>query len=102
MSPKRVSTDCLSFEVYLCIQIKKTNFNKRKRHWDYIFGNLDIAAVQDCTKFPSLITNVILQLGRCIINGVCYQRYEKRLEKQKDRPIVNICAVEKALKRNYH
>jgi len=29
---------------------------------------------QDCTKFPSLITNVLLQLARDITNGVCYQR----------------------------
>ena len=35
-------------------------------------------AVQDCTKFPNLITNVHLQLVRDIINSVCYQRYEKR------------------------
>ena len=30
-----------------------------------------------------LITNVLLQLVRDIINGVCYQRYEKRLEQLK-------------------
>ena len=33
-------------------------------------------AVQDCTKFPSLIANVLLQLVRHIINEVCYQRHE--------------------------
>ena len=34
-------------------------------------------------KFPSVITNILLQLVRDIINGVCYQLYEKRLEQQK-------------------
>jgi len=38
------------------------------------------SAVQDCTKFPSLIATVLLQLVRDISNGVCYQRYEKHLE----------------------
>jgi len=28
----------------------------------YFCGILDPAAVQDCTKYPSLITNVMLQL----------------------------------------
>jgi len=28
------------------------------------------------------MTNVLLQLVRDIINGVCYQRYEKRLVQQ--------------------
>jgi len=27
------------------------------------------------------------------MNGVCYQRYEKRLEQQKGCPKVNICAA---------
>jgi len=31
---------------------------------------------------------------RDIINGVCYQRYEKRLEQQKGRPNVNACPTE--------
>ena len=30
-------------------------------------------------KFPTLKTNVLLQLVANIINAVCYQRYEKRL-----------------------
>jgi len=60
----------------------------------YFCGNLDTAAVQDCTKFPSLITNEILQLVRDIINRVRYQCYEKRLEQQKGRPKVNVCAAE--------
>jgi len=34
---------------------------------------------------------------RDIINGVCYQRYEKRLEKQKGRPDVNVCDAEEDL-----
>jgi len=37
------------------------------------------------------MTNALLQLVRDIINGVCYQRYEKRLEKRKGRLNVNIC-----------
>jgi len=44
------------------------------------------AAVQDCTKFRILITNVLLQLARDVINGSCYQRYEKRLEQLKGCP----------------
>jgi len=56
----------------------------RRRHWGYIVcGILDPAAVQECTKFPSLITNVLLQLVRDTINVVCHQRYEKRLEHKK-------------------
>jgi len=34
---------------------------------------------------------------RNIINGVCYQRYEKHLEQQKGRPKVNFCAAEESL-----
>jgi len=34
---------------------------------------------------------------RDIKNGVCYQRYEKRLEKQKGLPNVNVCTAEKKL-----
>jgi len=46
-------------------------------------GILDSTAVQDCTKFPSLITNVLLQLVRDIINGEFYQRYENVLSNKK-------------------
>ena len=54
---------------------------------DYNFcGVLGPAAAQECTNFPSLVTNVPLQLLRDIINGVCYQHCEKRLEQQKGRP----------------
>ena len=68
------------------------------KHWDYIFcGILDPTALQDCTKFPSVITNVLLQLVRDVINGVCYQRYEKRHEQQKSRPDVNVRAAEENL-----
>jgi len=42
----------------------------------YFCGILDPAAVQDRTKFPTLLTNVFLQSVRDIINGACYQRYE--------------------------
>jgi len=34
---------------------------------------------------------------RHVINGVCYQRYEKRLEQQKCRPDVNVRAAEENL-----
>jgi len=34
-------------------------------------GILDPATVQDRTKFPSLITNLLLQLVRDIFIGVC-------------------------------
>jgi len=61
----------------------------------YSYGILYPAAVQDCTKFPSLITNVLQSVGD-IINGECYQRYEKRLEQQKRRPNVNVCAAKES------
>ena len=63
----------------------------------YFCGVLDSTAIEDCTKFPSLIKNVLLQLVRDIINGVCYQRYEKRLEQPKGRPNVNVCVAEENL-----
>jgi len=44
---------------------------------------LDHATVQDCTKLPSLMTNVLPKLVRDINNGVCHQRYDKRLVHQK-------------------
>jgi len=45
----RVRTDCLNFNVSLCIQILKNSIRGR-RYWDYIFcGILDPAAVQDIT-----------------------------------------------------
>jgi len=72
----RVRIECLNFDVSLCIQIKKQISIRGRRHWDYnVCGILDPAAVHDCTKFPSLIINVLLQLVRDIINGVSYQRY---------------------------
>jgi len=40
----------------------------------YFCGILGPAAVQDCTEFPRLMTNALLQLVRDIINGVCYQQ----------------------------
>jgi len=77
----RVRTDCLNFDVFLRIQIKKQISIRGRRNWGYIpCGILDPAAVHDCTKFPSLLANVLLQLVEDIISGVCYQRYEKRLE----------------------
>ena len=57
----RVRTDCLNFDVSQCIQIKK-KFNQRKEALGiYFCGILDPAAVQDCTKHPSLIRNALLQ-----------------------------------------
>jgi len=57
----------------------------RKKALGLYFGGIsDPAAVQDCTKCPSLLTNV--QLVGDIINGSCYQRYEKRLEQLKGCP----------------
>ena len=80
----RVRKDCLNFDVSLCKEIKKQISVRGRRHWEYTFcGILDLVAIQDCTKFPSIITNVLLQLVKDIINGVCYQLYEKRLEQQK-------------------
>jgi len=32
-----------------------------------------------------------------VINRVCYQRYEKRLEKQQGRPNVKVCVAEENL-----
>jgi len=64
----------------------------------YFCGVLDLTAAQDCTKFPSLITNVLLQLVRDIINGDCYQRYEQ----QKGRPDVNICTAEENLEEEHN
>ena len=82
----------------LRIQIKKQFSIRSRSHWDYIFcGIFDPTAVLDCTKFFSLITNVLLQLVRDIINGVCYQRYQKYLEQQKGRANVNVCAAEENL-----
>jgi len=79
----RVRTDCLNFDVSLCIQLKN-KFQLEEEGMRNIFcGILDPVTVQDCTKFPSVITNVLLQLLRDIINGVFYQRYEKGLEQQK-------------------
>jgi len=37
---------------------------------------------------------VLLQLVRDITNGVCHQRYEKRLEQKKGHPDVDVCAAE--------
>jgi len=56
-------------------------------------------------KIFSLITNVLLQLVRDVINGVCCQRYEKRLEQQKGRKVVQMLTIalqKKIWKRNYN
>jgi len=90
-----VRTGCLNFGVSLCMQIKKEALGL------YFCGILDPAAVQDWTKFPGLITNVLLQLVRYIINGICYQRYEKHLEQQKGRQMLMFSLQKKIGKRNY-
>ena len=59
-------------------------------------------SVQDCTKFASLITNVLLQLVKDFINGVCYWRCEKHLEQQKRSSRCLMFALQKKIwKRNY-
>ena len=76
----RVRSNHLNFYVSLCRQIKKQISVRGRKHWDYIFcGILDPDPIQDCTKFLTLTTNVLLLVGD-IINGVCYQCYEKCLE----------------------
>jgi len=76
----------------------KTIFNWRKKALGlYFCGVLDPTAAQDCANVSSLITNVPLQLVRDIINGDCYQRYEKRYEQQKCRPDVDVRTVEENL-----
>ena len=65
-------------------------------------GILDPATVQDCTKYPSVITNEHLQLLRDIIDGVCYQRYEKRLEQKKVFQMFMYTLQKKISNRNYN
>jgi len=48
-------------------------------------------------NFLVLTRNVLLQLVRDLIDGVCYQRYEKGLEQQKSRPDLNVRAAEENL-----
>jgi len=56
----------------------QTNLNWRKKALGMHFCRiLDPVTVQDCTKFPSVITNILLQLVKDITIGVCYKRYEK-------------------------
>jgi len=67
----------------------------------HFYGLLDSAVVQDCTKFL-LASNALLQLVRDIINRVCYQRYEQRLEKQEGRQMLMFALQKKIWKtRNY-
>ena len=88
----RVRTDCLNFDVSLCIQIKKQISVRGRSHWNYIFCRiLDPAAVQDCTKFPSLY----------IIIGVCYQRYENVLSNKKVVQMLMFGRQNKIWKYNY-
>jgi len=58
----KVRTDCLNFDVTLCIAYKlKDTFELGEEGISYIHfcGILDHATVHDCTKLPSLITNVL-------------------------------------------
>jgi len=88
-------TDCLNFDVCLCIQSEK-QISIKGRNWDYLLcGILDPVAVQDWRTFPSLIANLLLQLVRDI-SAVCYQRYEKSFEQQKG-PNINVCSAEENL-----
>ena len=64
--------------------------------------DLNPAALQDCTKCPNLITNVLLQLVRDVINGVCYQRYEKHLEQQKVVQMLILELQKKIWKKDYN
>ena len=78
---------------------KRAPFRKNFLHEISRKSNLNSGtAVQDCTKFPSLITYVLLQIAKDI-HGVCYQRYEKCLQQQKGHPNVNVCAAEKKFER---
>jgi len=83
-----VKTDCLNFDVSYAYKFKNLLEEALGLYFCRILGP---AAVQDCTKFPRLMTNALLQLVRDIINGVSYQRYEKCLEQQKGRLNVNVC-----------
>jgi len=48
----RVRTDCLNFDVSLCIQIKNKFQLEEEGIWNYNFcGILDPAAVPECTKY---------------------------------------------------
>jgi len=58
----------------------------------FFCGILDPAAAQDCTKFPSSITNALLQLVRDIIKYVA--SVMKNVLSNKN---INICAPEENL-----
>jgi len=67
----------------------------------YFCWIFDPAAVQDCTKYPTLTTNVLLQLVRVITNAVYFQRYEKGLEQKKVTQMLMFALQKKTWKRNY-
>jgi len=61
--------------MFLCAYKLKNKFQLGEEGIRNIFcGILNHATVQYSTKFPSLMTNVLLQLVRDIINGECYQQ----------------------------
>ena len=68
----------------------------------YFCRILEPATVQDCTKFSSLIRNVFLQLVRDVVNGECYQLYEKRLEQKKVIQMLMFALQKKIWKRKYN
>jgi len=47
----RVRTDCLNFDVSLCVQIKNKFHLKKEGIENIFYWILDPAAVKDCTKF---------------------------------------------------
>ena len=92
-----IRTDCLNFDVSLRIHAKK--FQKIKLQEEDI-EIIFFVGFQIPLQFKvqhSLLTNILLQLVRDIINGICCQGYEKHLEQQKVRPNVNICVAEENL-----
>jgi len=56
----RVRTNCLNFDVSLCIRILKKISVRGRRHWAYILWDFRSCCIPVCTKFRSLITNVLL------------------------------------------
>ena len=93
-----------NIDVSLCIQIKKQISIRGRWHWEYSFcGILDHAAVEDCRKFPSLLTNAFLQLVRDIkISLTEYVTSIMKTSWATSRPNDIICHVEENLEDNYN
>ena len=89
----RVRTDCLNFDSSQCIQIEKQLSITGRTYWDYTFmGDFRSHCSSRLHKISyfNLITNVLLHFVRDITYGVCWQRYEKRLEQKNGRRNVNV------------